>query len=67
MRRKAGSGEELIPEGNPNLHPDARKAVRPDFEGDVNPDTGETGGPKKEPLSWGANGEWTFGGRATDF
>ncbi|KAF8511486.1 hypothetical protein BU17DRAFT_69634 [Hysterangium stoloniferum] len=49
------------------LHPDARQPVRPDFEGDTNPKTGEIGGPKKEPLQWGASGEWTYGGRATDF
>jgi len=49
------------------LHPDARRPIKPDFEGDTNPVTGEIGGPKKEPLQWGAQGEWTYGGRATDF
>ena len=49
------------------LHPDARRPIQPDFEGDTNPVTGEIGGPKKEPLQWGAQGEWTYGGRATDF
>ena len=47
------------------LHPDAKgKAIVPDFEGDVNPKTGERGGPKTEPLR---HGDWSFGGRATDF
>ncbi|KAF8513530.1 hypothetical protein JB92DRAFT_2923169 [Gautieria morchelliformis] len=49
------------------LHPDARRPIQPDFEGDTNLATGEIGGPKKEPLRWGATGEWTYGGRATDF
>ncbi len=49
------------------LHPDARRGAPPEFEGDVNPRTGEVGGPKNEPLRWGAGGEWTYNGRATDF
>lgn len=49
------------------LHPDARRPIQPDFEGETNPVTGEIGGPKKDPLRWGATGEWTYGGRATDF
>lgn len=47
------------------LHPNARKAPMPDFEGETNPHTGEIGGPKKDPLQW--EKEWTYGGRATDF
>ncbi|PWN46966.1 hypothetical protein IE53DRAFT_365023 [Violaceomyces palustris] len=47
------------------LHPDIRRKPQPDFEGDVNPVTGEVGGPKKDPLTW--EREWTYGGRATDF
>lgn len=46
------------------LHPDARRAPLPEFEGDTNPITGEVGGPKREPLK---HGDWSFGGRATDF
>lgn len=45
-------------------HPDARTSPKPEFEGDVNPLTGERGGPKQEPLRYG---DWSFGGRATDF
>ncbi|KAF8591630.1 hypothetical protein K439DRAFT_1626617 [Ramaria rubella] len=54
-------------EAESQLHPDARRPIKPDFEGETNPATGEIGGPKKEPLQWGAAGEWTYGGRATDF
>ncbi|KIK97753.1 hypothetical protein PAXRUDRAFT_824623 [Paxillus rubicundulus Ve08.2h10] len=52
------------------LHPDARKPVKPDFEGDTNPLTGEKGGPKKEPVGkWVEedSGDWSFKGRVSDF
>ena len=54
-----GKGEEL--------HPNVRRGAKPEFEGDINPKTGEVGGPKNEPLRWGAASEWTYNGRATDF
>jgi hypothetical protein len=54
-----GEGEEL--------HPDIRRGARPEFEGDVNPTTGEVGGPKNEPLRWGGDGDWSYNGRVTDF
>ncbi|OCT44117.1 hypothetical protein CLCR_00714 [Cladophialophora carrionii] len=54
-----GKGEEL--------HPNVVRGAQPEFEGDVNPKTGEVGGPKNEPLRWGASGDWTYNGRATDF
>ena len=44
-----------------------RKGAPPEFEGDINPKTGEVGGPKNEPLRWGANGDYSFNGRVTDF
>ncbi|KAI2468838.1 DUF1674-domain-containing protein [Annulohypoxylon bovei var. microspora] len=44
-----------------------RKGAPPEFEGDVNPKTGEVGGPKNEPLRWGASGDYSFNGRVTDF
>ncbi|WFC95507.1 hypothetical protein MBRA1_002155 [Malassezia brasiliensis] len=48
-------------EGNPvNMHPDALHGPGEDFEGDTNPETGEIGGPKKDPLRW--KSEWAFGG-----
>jgi hypothetical protein len=57
-----GKGEEL--------HPDIRRGAKPEFEGDINPKTGEIGGPKNEPLRWGSTGErgdWSYNGRVTDF
>jgi hypothetical protein len=54
-----GKGEEL--------HPNVRRGAEPEFEGDVNPKTGEVGGPRNEPLRWGAAGEWSYNGRTTDF
>ena len=49
------------------LHPDVRTGAKPEFEGETNPRTGEVGGPKNEPLRWGAEGDWSFNGRVTDF
>ena len=48
----------------PNMHPDARKPIEPEFKGDINPVTGEQGGPKRDPLR---HGDWSFGGKVTDF
>lgn len=52
-----------------SLHPDARKPLIPEFEGDINPKTGEQGGPKREPVGkWTENGgDWSFKGRVSDF
>lgn len=41
--------------------------MKPEFEGDTNPKTGEVGGPKNEPLRWGHEGDWSYNGRVTDF
>lgn len=49
------------------LFPHMREAVKPEFEGDTNPKTGEVGGPKNEPLRWGHEGDWSYNGRVTDF
>lgn len=46
------------------LHPDVRRAPPPEFIGDVNPITGEQGGPKREPVK---HGDWSYSGRVTDF
>lgn len=54
-----GKGEEL--------HPDVRRGTLPEFEGERNPKTGETGGPKNEPLRWGGGVDWSYNGRVTDF
>lgn len=45
-------------------HPDARKPIPPEFEGEVNPVTGERGGPKREPVK---HNDWSYGGKVTDF
>lgn len=37
----------------------------PEFEGNVNPNTGEIGGPKQDPLK--QSDEWTYNGRTIDF
>ena len=51
-----------------DLHPDAPRPVKASFEGDVNPETGEKGGPKQEPVGkWGDEGDWSFKGRVSDF
>ena len=36
----------------------------PEFEGNVNPKTGEVNGPKQDPLKYG---DWSYNGRVTDF
>lgn len=49
------------------FHPNMRRGAPPEFEGDVNPKTGEVGGPKNEPLRWGHASDWSYNGRVTDF
>jgi hypothetical protein len=49
------------------FHPNMRRGAPPEFEGETNPKTGEVGGPKNEPLRWGAVGDWSYNGRVTDF
>ncbi|EJS44710.1 fmp21p [Saccharomyces arboricola H-6] len=43
--------------------PEFSKTI-PEFEGNVNPKTGEIGGPKQDPLR---HGDYSFNGRVTDF
>ncbi|KAH9451480.1 hypothetical protein Pst134EA_025435 [Puccinia striiformis f. sp. tritici] len=50
---------------NNQSHPDFRNLGPEEFQGDVNPKTGEVNGPKRDPLKW--PNEWGYGGRATDF
>ena len=54
-----GEGEEL--------HPNVRRGAAPEFQGNRNPNTGEVGGPKNDPLRWGNGGDWSYNGRVTDF
>ncbi|CAH0048489.1 unnamed protein product [Clonostachys solani] len=44
-----------------------QRGAKPEFDGDVNPKTGEVGGPKNEPLRWGDKSDWSYNGRVTDF
>lgn len=50
-------------------HPDAPLPLKTEFIGDVNPVTGERGGPKREPVQrWvEEEGDWSFKGRVSDF
>lgn len=61
LQRKAQAGQ--------GLHPDAPAPLKAEFEGDVNPVTGERGGPKREPVQkWTQeDDEWSFKGRVSDF
>ncbi|KAF2866216.1 hypothetical protein BDV95DRAFT_458810, partial [Massariosphaeria phaeospora] len=52
---------------NGGFHPNMRRGAPPEFEGEVNPKTGEVGGPKNEPLRWGGQGDYSYNGRVTDF
>ncbi|KAH9858810.1 hypothetical protein C2E23DRAFT_800212 [Lenzites betulinus] len=56
-------------EADITMHPDARPPVAPEFGGEINPVTGEQGGPKREPVRrWGeGDGDWSFKGRVSDF
>lgn len=53
------------------MHPDFRQKPKPQFEGEVNPETGEVGGPKRDPLAYGeasflsVNGEEAWPRRQT--
>jgi len=57
------------PAGRAERHPDAPVPLEAEFDGDVNPATGERGGPKREPVQrWiGDEGDWSFKGRVSDF
>ncbi|KAF9049792.1 hypothetical protein BJ165DRAFT_1453806 [Panaeolus papilionaceus] len=65
--------EDLMRKANQSTqdtHKDAPTKLKPEFEGDVNPLTGEKGGPKVEPVKrFGADpgGDWSFKGRVSDF
>lgn len=68
LAHPSGSNRESA-EADLALHPDAPSPVKPEFEGDVNPVTGEKGGPKREPVGrWGeGDGDWNYKGRVSDF
>jgi hypothetical protein len=58
----ASSAEDL--EKLAEQHRDIRRGPKKDFEGEVNPRTGEQGGPKVDPFKAGP-GDWQYGGRVT--
>jgi hypothetical protein len=57
------------PPGRVERHPDAPTPLKAEFDGDINPATGERGGPKREPVQrWiEEEGDWSFKGRVSDF
>jgi len=57
------------PAGRVERHPDAPVPLEAEFDGDVNPATGERDGPKREPVQrWVEDeGDWSFKGRVSDF
>jgi len=62
QRRNAPS--RITPEGE-EVHPDAEQEPLQRFPDDVNPDTGERGGPRgREPTRYG---DWERKGRVFDF
>jgi hypothetical protein len=67
INQSPASQPETTAEGGVANHPHMRRGAPPEFEGDINPKTGEVGGPKNEPLRWGEKGDWSFNGRVTDF
>ena len=71
LQRQAASGPivAIEPAGRAERHPDAPVPLEADFDGDVNPATGERGGPKREPAQrWIEDeGDWSFKGRVSDF
>ncbi|GKT94329.1 DUF1674 domain-containing protein [Colletotrichum tofieldiae] len=66
-RRRPGPDPTIAATEEETMHPNYVRGAPPEFEGDVNPRTGEVGGPKREPLRWGAAGDWSYNGRVTDF
>ncbi|AQZ16159.1 FMP21 (YBR269C) [Zygosaccharomyces parabailii] len=46
-----------------NFSPEFSKTL-PEFEGNINPKTGEVNGPKQDPLR---HGDYSYNGRVTDF
>ncbi|KAI5856666.1 DUF1674-domain-containing protein [Durotheca rogersii] len=76
LQHAAGTEDGFVPTSTPGsgapspssaLPLPLRQGAPPEFDGDVNPRTGEVGGPKNEPLRWGPGGDYSFNGRVTDF
>ncbi|PKS12278.1 hypothetical protein jhhlp_001578 [Lomentospora prolificans] len=67
LQKAAAASMEAAPAGTPDKNDPFFQNAKPEFEGEVNPKTGESGGPKTEPLRWGSQGDWSFNGKVTDF
>jgi hypothetical protein len=69
LQRQAGAMANGAPPGPAERHPDAPVPLKAEFDGDINPATGERGGPKREPVQrWiEEEGDWSFKGRVSDF
>jgi len=57
------------PSSRVERHPYASAPLKAEFDGDINPATGERGGPKREPIQrWiEEEGDWSVKGRVSDF
>lgn len=69
LQRQAEAMANAAPSGREERHPDAPAVLKAEFDGDINPATGERGGPKREPVRrWiEEEGDWSFKGRVSDF
>lgn len=69
LQRQAETMANAAPAGREERHPDAPAPLKAEFDGDINPATGERGGPKREPVQrWiEEEGDWSFKGRVSDF
>jgi Protein of unknown function (DUF1674) len=69
LQRQAEAMANNAPPGRVERHPDAPAPLKAEFDGDINPATGERGGPKREPIQrWiEEEGDWSFKGRVSDF
>lgn len=65
LREQLKDAAQSSTDATDELHPDyVNRRPKPTFQGEKNPTTGEIGGPKSEPLT---HGDWSYGGRVTDF
>jgi hypothetical protein len=69
LQRQAEAMANAAPPDREERHPDAPAPLKAEFDGDINPATGERGGPKREPVQrWiEEEGDWSFKGRVSDF
>ncbi|KAF5392857.1 hypothetical protein D9757_000832 [Collybiopsis confluens] len=59
---------ENLPNPAVSTSPPPETPVKSEGGENLNPITGERGGPKTEPVGrWGSEGDWSFKGRVSDF